>query len=75
MDSREVNRVLKRVVWDELKGHGFVERTGRTAWRRRERTIDVVNFQSFNAYLAEQICRDDLFVQRPPWRRVPGRSG
>ena len=56
MDSREVNRVLKRVVWDELKGHGFVERIGRTAWRRGEHGIDVVNFQSFNAYLAEQIC-------------------
>ena len=55
MDSREVNGVLKRVVWDELKGHGFIERTGRTAWRRREHTIDVVNFQSFNSYLAEQI--------------------
>ncbi len=55
MDSREVNRVLKRVVWDELKRHGFVERVGRTAWRRQERTIDVVNFQSFNAYLAERI--------------------
>ncbi len=56
MDSRDVNRVLKQVVWDELRGDGFLERTGRTAWRRREHTIDVVNFQSFNAYLAEQIA-------------------
>ena len=56
MDSRDVNRVLKRLVWDKLRGHGFVERTARTAWRRREHTIDVVNFQSFNAYLAERIA-------------------
>jgi hypothetical protein len=55
VDSKDVDRRLKALVWDRLRGLGFTERKGRTAWRRRQHTIDVVNIQSFNSYLAEAI--------------------
>ncbi len=54
-NSSDVNRALREMLWPALKDAGFVERTARTAWRRHADRIDVVNFQSFNAYLAQQI--------------------
>lgn len=52
MSSGEVNRALREVVWPALKDHGFDVRAARTAWRDRPDQVDVVNFQSFNAYNA-----------------------
>ena len=47
-----MNRALRQVVWPVLKEHGFTRRTARTAWRDGPDQVDVVNFQSFNAYHA-----------------------
>jgi hypothetical protein len=52
MTSQDVNRALREVVWPALKRNGFGGRTARTAWRDRPDQIDVVNFESFNAYNA-----------------------
>jgi len=53
ISSREVNAALRSLVWPVLREWGFSERTQRTAWSYREGCIAVVNFQSFNSYLAE----------------------
>jgi hypothetical protein len=55
MDSKAVNRRLREIVWPDLKALGFSRRTARTAWRDRPGAVQVVNFQSFNSYLAEAI--------------------
>jgi hypothetical protein len=52
LTSADVNRALRGAVWPALKEHGFDRRTARTAWRDRSDQVDVVNFQSFNAYNA-----------------------
>lgn len=54
-DSRSVNALLKPILWNRLRDEGFAERAGRTAWRRNRHSIDVVNIQSFNSYLAERM--------------------
>jgi hypothetical protein len=53
IDSTAVNRALRALVWPELDRLGFVRRTSRTAWRDGAAVIHVVNFQSFNRYLAD----------------------
>src|SRR4051812_39446034 len=53
MDSKIVNREIRREIWPALKAVGFAQFTSRTAWRHSEWKIDVVNFQSFNSYLAQ----------------------
>ena len=55
IDSDAVNRALRALVWPELLRLGFGRRTSRTAWRDREAVIHVVNFRSFNRYLADLI--------------------
>ena len=52
VDSSDVNKMLRSTVWPALKDQGFQRRTARTAWRDRPDQVDVVNFQSFNAYNA-----------------------
>jgi hypothetical protein len=52
MDSRLVNKEVRQVVWSQLDHVGFETRTARTAWRHWHDGVDVVNFQSFNAYQA-----------------------
>jgi hypothetical protein len=55
MDSKEVNKMIRREIWPSLKERGFWKFTSRSAWRHSAHQIDVVNFQSFNSYLAERI--------------------
>ena len=52
MDSKAVNKRIKSEVWPLLHGAGFSQFSTRTAWRHRERQIDVMNFQSFNSHNA-----------------------
>ena len=55
MDSKLVNAELRLQLRPVLKEAGFSTFTDRSAWRYTTERIDVVNFQSFNAYLAEGI--------------------
>ncbi len=55
MDSRVVNREIKAKVWAFLRSQRFEKFTARTAWRTWELGVDIVNFQSFNSYLADAI--------------------
>ena len=55
VDSRVVNRELRAAVRPVLRAHGFSVFTERTAWRHTPGRIDVVNFQSFNDYLATAV--------------------
>jgi hypothetical protein len=55
MDSKTVNRHIRTSIWPVLKEAGFSTFTSRSAWRYRDEKVDVINFQSFNAYLAESL--------------------
>lgn len=55
MDSSVVNKDIKKAIWPQLRDVGFSQFTARTAWRYGSGKIDVVNFQSFNSYLASGI--------------------
>ncbi len=43
------------MVWPALRDDGFDSFTGRSAWRYCEPAVDVVNFQSFSASLADAV--------------------
>ena len=53
MDSKVVNREIKRAIWTALRQSEFTQFTQRVAWRHRNDSIDVLDFQSFNSYDAE----------------------
>lgn len=53
MDSKVVNKAISERIKPFLKENGFTEFTSRNAWRYREERIEVINFQSFNSYLAD----------------------
>jgi hypothetical protein len=55
MDSKVVSRELWKVVRPLLKEAGWDSFTSRTARRVSDSRVDVVNFQSFNSYLASAI--------------------
>jgi hypothetical protein len=55
MDSSDVNKQIKSVIRPLLQEAGFSQFTARTAWRYSDEKIDVVNFQSFNSYLANAV--------------------
>jgi len=55
MDSRVVNKEIKAHIWPLLRNDGFTKFTSRTAWRDTPEQIHVVNFQSFNSYLADGV--------------------
>lgn len=55
MDSRVVSRELWKVVRPVLKDAGWTSFSSRTARRSSNPRIDVINFQSFNSYLASAI--------------------
>lgn len=52
MDSKVVNAGIKKLIWPRLRVEGFELFSPRTAWRHHADRIDVLNFQSFNAYNA-----------------------
>ena len=52
MDSNTVIRSIRKSIIPLLKENEFSVFTSRSAWRYRENTINVINFQSFNSYLA-----------------------
>lgn len=52
MDSKAVSKEIRDSFWPLLKERGFSRFTTRTAWRYCDGKIDVLNFQSFNAYNA-----------------------
>jgi hypothetical protein len=55
MDSSVVNKEIKSTVRPLLQEAGFTKFTSRTAWRYSTGKIDVINFQSFNSYLANSL--------------------
>ena len=55
VDSRDVTREIRRLVWPQLREAGFDSFTGRTAWRYVGSNVDVLNFQSFSASLADGV--------------------
>ncbi|WP_233585031.1 hypothetical protein, partial [Aquabacterium soli] len=55
MDSKVVNREIKKYIWPALKAEGFDTFTSRVAWRHTTERIDVIEFQSFNKYNADVI--------------------
>lgn len=66
VDSSVVNKEIRRIVWPLLREAGFTQFTTRSAWRYASTKIDVVNFQSFNSYLAESVgCTTFSFAIRP----------
>ena len=55
MDARDVTRAIRQIAWPALRDVRFSAFTGRTAWRYVGADVDVVNFQSFSASLADSI--------------------
>jgi Domain of unknown function (DUF4304) len=65
VDSSIVNREIKSVIRPLLQDAGFTQFTARTGWRYGGQKIDVVNFQSFNSYLANSLgCTTYSFCVR-----------
>ena len=52
MDSRVVNREIRREIWPALRQRGFDAFSARTAWRHFADRTWLVNFQSFNSYFS-----------------------
>lgn len=52
MDSKTVNREIRAAIRPVLRSHGFSRFTELAAWRYSDSRFDVVNFQSFDDYLA-----------------------
>ena len=78
MDSRIVSRELWKAVRPLLKESGWTSFTTRTARRFSDSHVDVINFQSFNSYLASVIgcttysfsIRLGCFLRAIPYPRV-----
>ena len=52
MDSKTVNKLIRADIWPILRRFGFTHFEARNAYAFRGSFINVVNFQSFNSYLA-----------------------
>lgn len=82
MDSRVVAREIGNEIWPLLRREGFTNFNPKTAWRYTPEQIHVVNYQSFNSYLAERVgCTTfsfalnlGIFFRAIPLRR-PGTEG
>jgi len=55
MDSKVVNREIRRRIWPLLKDIGFSQFSSRSAWRNCDNKIDVLNFKSFNSSKADTL--------------------
>jgi hypothetical protein len=55
MNSTFVNRELRATIRPSLQANGFTAFTARSAWRYHPGRIDIINFQSFNDYLASSV--------------------
>lgn len=84
MDSSVVNKEIKSKIRPLLHDAGFTKFTPRTSWRYSRGKIDVINFQSFNSYLANSAgCTTYSFCVRlgcsfdaiPRRERVTRRDG
>jgi len=65
MNSSVVNKEIKSLIRPMLQEAGFTQFTQRTAWRYSRGRLDVINFQSFNSYLANSIgCTTYSFCVR-----------
>lgn len=52
MDSKTINKLIRSEIWPLLRQADFTRFEARNAFAYRGPFIDVVNFQSFNSYLA-----------------------
>lgn len=85
MDSSVVNKEIKSTIRPLLQDIGFTKFTSRTAWRYSPGKIDVINFQSFNSYLANSVgcttysfcvrlgCSFDVIPRRHRTKRKEGQ--
>jgi hypothetical protein len=55
VDSKDVNKQLRTKIRPLLQAAGFTKFTARNSWRRLDETMWIVNFQSYNSYLADGI--------------------
>jgi uncharacterized protein DUF4304 len=55
VDSKAVNRAIRAAIRPALQAQRFALFTDRTFWRHRANRVHVVNFQSFNDYLASSV--------------------
>ncbi len=55
MKATDVNRTIRSLVRPILKDQGFTVFTARSAWRHHDHAVDVINFQSFNRYIADTV--------------------
>jgi hypothetical protein len=82
VDSRDVTKEIRRLVWPELREHGFEAFTGRTAWRYVDNAVDIVNFQSFGASIADAVgcttfsfsVNTGVWLPQDAWTRDPRRD-
>ena len=75
MNSKVVSKLIRSEVWPLLRQQGFSAFDSRNAWRHQGATIDVVNFQSFNAYLADSLgCTTFSFALSIGTYVIGGRS-
>ncbi len=52
MDSKDVNKLVRKIIKPALEIEGFSVNMSRTFWRYKGRNINVINLQSFNSYNA-----------------------
>jgi len=52
MDSKDVNKQIRRKIKPILKQVGFDKSTSRSFWRHRDDKVNVITFESFNSYEA-----------------------
>jgi hypothetical protein len=56
MDSKQVNRELKKEVWPSLRESGFLRSHHLSLWRDHPDRIDIIEFRHFNTYEARRIA-------------------
>jgi hypothetical protein len=55
MDSKVVNKAIRKEIFPFLKKYGFTEFNTRNALRFTDQQVDIINIQSFNSYLADGV--------------------